>query len=84
MIRASSIPGWRDFGALIAHLKFVRQHIGKIEKVALVVPGAFANIMPAIVNHFIHAEVQRFDPAREDFAMAWLRQAGDAQILPAA
>ena len=30
-------PGWKDFAALVAHLKFVKDHHRKIEKVAVVV-----------------------------------------------
>ena len=84
LIRAKSFPGWKDFGALLAHLKFVKEHHQRIEKVAVVADGAFANIMPNIANHFVHAQVQHFDFAREDAAWAWLRQSGNAQMRPAA
>jgi hypothetical protein len=80
LIRAKSFPGWKDFGALLAHLKFLREHVKKIEKVAVVADGAFANIMPNIANHFIHARVQHFELAREDDAWTWLRQKGNAQM----
>jgi hypothetical protein len=84
LIRAKSFPGWKDFGALLAHLKFVKEHHQRIEKVAVVADGAFANIMPNIANHFVHAQVQHFDLAREDAAWDWLRQSGNAQMRPAA
>jgi SpoIIAA-like len=84
LIRAKSFPGWKDFGALLAHLKFVKEHHQGIEKVAVVADGAFANIMPNIANHFVHAQVQHFDLAREDAAWDWLRQRGNAQMRPAA
>lgn len=78
LIRAKSFPGWKDFGAMLAHLKFLKQHIQKIEKVAVVADGALANIMPNIANHFVHAQVQHFDFEREDNAWVWLRQSGNA------
>ena len=84
LIRAKSFPGWNDFGALLAHLKFVREHHRRIEKIAVVADGAFANIMPNIASHFIHAQVQHFDLTREDAAWDWLRQSGNAQTRPAA
>lgn len=65
-------PGWKDFGALVAHLKFVREHHRRIEKVAVVVDGAVAAIMPSIADHFIHAQVKRFDLAHEKAAWDWL------------
>ena len=84
LIRAKSFPGWKDFGALLAHLKFVREHHQRIEKIAVVADGAFANIMPNIASHFVHAQVQHFDLTREDAAWDWLRQSGNAQTRPAA
>jgi len=84
LIRAAAFPGWKDFGALLAHLKFVKAHHQRIEKVAVVADGAFANVMPGIANHFIHAQVRHFDLAREDAAWAWLRQSGNAQMRSAA
>ena|SRR5665647_1000682 len=80
LIRAKSFPGWKNFGALLAHLKFLKEHHQGIEKVAVVADGAFANIMPNIANHFVHAQVQHFDITREDAALTWLKQSGNAQM----
>jgi tRNA U38,U39,U40 pseudouridine synthase TruA len=77
LIHAKSFPGWKDFGALIAHLKFLKNHIRRIKKVAVVADGAIANIMPQIANHFIHAQVRHFDPMSEGAAWDWLRQTGN-------
>ncbi|MEO9040151.1 MAG: STAS/SEC14 domain-containing protein [Gallionella sp.] len=74
LIHAKSFPGWKDFSALLAHLKFLKKHLEKISKVAIVADGAIANVMPNIANHFIHAQVQHFDFTREDAAMDWLKQ----------
>lgn len=79
-IRAPSFPGWKDFGALLAHLKFLKAHIHRIEKVAIVADGALANIMPSIANHFVHAQVQHFELVREAAAWDWLRQTGNTQM----
>lgn len=72
LIHAKSFPGWKDFGALVAHLKFVRDHHQQIEKVAVVADGAFASVMPQIAGHFIHAEVQHFDHEQMEAALQWL------------
>jgi len=84
LIHAKSFPGWKDFAAMLAHLKFLREHIQKIEKVAVVADGALANIMPDIANHFVHAQVQHFDFAHEDAAWDWINQTGKAQMNPVA
>jgi hypothetical protein len=79
LIRTQSFPDWKDFGALLAHLKFLKAHLHRIEKVAIVADGALANIMPSIANHFVHAQVQHFELVREDAAWDWLRQTGNTQ-----
>src|SRR5690349_11501175 len=33
MLDAEAFPGWKDFAALVAHMKFVRDHHRKIEKI---------------------------------------------------
>src|ERR1035437_5878505 len=48
LIHAKSFPGWKDLAAMLAHLKFVKEHIKKIEKVAIVADGALAAILPDI------------------------------------
>ncbi len=73
MIDATGFPGWEDFAALVAHLKFVRDHQQKIERVAAVADGAVLAALPRIANHFLHAEVRHFDHADRDAALAWLR-----------
>jgi hypothetical protein len=78
LIHAKSFPGWKDFGALLAHLKFLKLHLKRIEKVAVVADGAIASIMPNIANHFVHAQVQHFEFSREDAAWDWIRQSGNA------
>jgi hypothetical protein len=80
LIQAKSFPGWKNFGALLAHLKFIREHHNKIDRVALVADGAFAAIMPQIASHFIHAQVRHFDIARADQAWAWLRQSDNGKM----
>lgn len=82
LIHAKSFPGWKDFAAMLAHLKFLREHIHRIEKVAVVADGAIASIMPDIANHFVNAQVQHFDFVREDAAWGWLGQTGKAQMNP--
>jgi len=83
LVHAKAFPGWKDFGALVAHLKFLKEHHRKIEKVAVAVDGAFATVMPQLASHFVHAEVKHFDSARESEALAWL-QGRSSQALNAA
>ena len=84
LVRATAFPGWKDFGALLAHLKFVKRHHQKIEKVAVAADGAFATVMPHIARHFIHAQVKHFDYAQEDAALDWLTEDSRAWTRAAA
>ena len=80
LIHAKTFPGWKDFGALLAHLKFVKQHHRRIEKVAIVADGGIATVMPFIASHFVHAQVKHFDHAHdENAAWDWLMDSSRTQ-----
>ncbi|HKA40927.1 MAG TPA: STAS/SEC14 domain-containing protein [Burkholderiales bacterium] len=74
LIEAKAFPGWKNFAALLAHLKFVKRHHRKIEKVAVVADDGFATVMPQIASHFIHAELRHFDHGHESAAWEWLKE----------
>jgi len=85
LVRAKdTFPGWKDFGALVAHLKFIKHHHQAIEKVAVIADGAFATVMPYIASQFIHADVRHFDHNAETAAWQWLRQDSRVQLRAAA
>ena len=48
MIDAKSFPGWKDFSGLVAHLKFVRNHHQKIEKLAVVSDSSILTFAPRL------------------------------------
>jgi tRNA U38,U39,U40 pseudouridine synthase TruA len=72
MIYAEAFPGWKDFGALVSHLKFVKDHHRHIQKVAAVTDSGFLSIVPLVAKHFVSAEVRHFDYQDKDKALAWL------------
>ena len=73
IIQVESFPGWEDFAGLISHLKFVRKHHTKIEKVAAVSDGRIVSIMPKIVDHFVNAKVKYFPYESLDEAISWVQ-----------
>jgi hypothetical protein len=73
MIDAGSFPGWKDFAALVAHLKFVKDHHRKIEKIAAVSDSSVLTIAPKIASHFVQADVRHFAHSQMEEALAWLR-----------
>jgi hypothetical protein len=74
MVDAESFPGWKDFGALFAHLRFVKDHHRNIKKIAAVSDSGFLAIAPKIASHFVQADVRHFAHSQRDEAMNWLRE----------
>ena len=72
LIEAPSFPGWDSFGALVQHLRFVRDHHRSIKRVAAVTDSGFLKVMPRIAEHFAHPEIRVFDGAEKARALAWL------------
>ena len=72
MIEARSFPGWEDFGALLSHLRFVRDHHRRIRRVALVSDNTLLTAAPKIASYFVSAELRTFDAAGRAAALAWL------------
>ncbi len=72
MIDAKSFPGWKDFAGLVAHLKFIKNHHQKIQKLAVVSDSSFLSFAPKIASHFIQAEVKHFSHTQREEALRWL------------
>jgi SpoIIAA-like len=72
MICAKAFPGWDSFGALVSHIRFVKDHHRKIERIAAVTDSDFLTIMPHIAKHFISADVRQFAFEKRKEALAWL------------
>jgi hypothetical protein len=73
MVDAAAFPGWKDFAALLAHLKFVKNHHQKIQKIAVVSDNSFLSFAPKVGSHFVQAEVKHYPEAQKVEALAWLK-----------
>lgn len=71
VIHARRFPGWENLGALMKHLRFVRDHHRKVARIALTADSAIANIAPSIAEHFVKAEVKAFRYDELDRAIEW-------------
>ncbi len=71
VVHAREFPGWQDFGSFLRHLRFMHDHHRKIRRVALAADGKIAELTPALVDHFVQAEVKRFGYDEVDGAIAW-------------
>jgi hypothetical protein len=74
MLDAESFPGWKDCAGLVAHLKFVKNHHQKIQKVAVVSDSSFLSFAPKIASHFVQAEVKQFSRSQRKDALHWLTE----------
>jgi SpoIIAA-like len=72
MIRAPSFPGWDSFAALVEHMKFVRDHHRKIERVAAVTDSGFIKVARAVAAHLAQPDIRQFGADEEVRALAWL------------
>jgi hypothetical protein len=72
VIYVEHFPGWGNFAALLSHLRFVKDHHKKIDRVAAVTDDTVLSHLPAIASHFVSAEVKHFDYAHKDIALMWV------------
>jgi hypothetical protein len=74
LVDAPSFPGWASFGALIEHMKFVKDHHRRIKRVAAVTDSEFLKIAPRIAQHFADPEIRVFGSDERDRALSWLQE----------
>jgi SpoIIAA-like len=74
MIQAKEFPGWEDFGGFTAHMKFVRDHHQKVERIAVVTDSPMGGLAESLGNHFTSADVRHFRYSEEETAMEWLER----------
>jgi len=74
VVHAPGFPGWRDFGTMLKHLRFIREHHKLIRRIALVTDGRILEYAPKIARYFVAAEVRQFPPEDLDGALAWVAE----------
>lgn len=74
MIDAAKFPGWHDFAALVAHIKFVKDHHQLIERVAVVSDSGILSMAPKLASHFLRADIKHFARMEREDSLRWLRR----------
>jgi hypothetical protein len=74
MIVVEHFPGWDDFGAFFAHMRFIREHRKKIKRLTIVTNDKLLSALPHIANHIVVAESQHYAMDQTDKALAWVSQ----------
>jgi SpoIIAA-like len=72
IIDAPSFPGWENFGSLVSHLRFVRDHQKHVKKVAVVTDSAMGDIAEHLASHFVSAEIKQFPAGQVEAAKQWI------------
>ena len=72
VLDASHFPGWDSFGALVSHLKFIRDHHKHVKKIAVVTDSHLGDVAEHLASHFISAEIQHFPAGEMDEAKTWI------------
>lgn len=72
LVEAPRFPGWDDFAALAAHLRFVRDHHRHVRRIALVTDSPLGRAAERLASHFVSAEIRRFPASALDAARAWV------------
>ncbi|MCH9730411.1 MAG: STAS/SEC14 domain-containing protein [Actinomycetia bacterium] len=72
IIDAPHFPGWDSFGALVTHIRFVRDHQKHVKKVAVVTDSHLGDFAEHLASHFITAEIRSFPADQIEQARGWI------------
>jgi len=72
VLEVASFPGWDSLSALMAHLRFVRDHHRRVRKVAVVTDSALGDLAERLASHFVAAKIRHFRADELDAARRWV------------
>lgn len=72
IIEAPHFPGWDSFGALVSHLRFVKDHHQHVKKIAVVTDSHLGDAAERIGSHFVAAAIKHFPAGEVEQARAWI------------
>ena len=74
IVEAPTFPGWASFGALVTHLRFVRDHHQHVKKIAVVTDSHLGDVAEHLASHFISADIRHFPAGHIDEARSWVAE----------
>nr|WP_018599824.1 STAS/SEC14 domain-containing protein [Mycobacterium sp. 155] len=72
IIDAPRFPGWDSLGAMVTHIRFVRDHHKHVKKIAVVTDSHLGDLAEHLAAHFISAEIRQFPGGHLEQARAWI------------
>lgn len=73
ILEARSFPGWDSVAAMLAHLRFVREHHKHVRKIAAVTDSPIGDLAEKLAPHFVAAEIKHFPAGQTAAAKAWIK-----------
>jgi hypothetical protein len=75
LIELDHFPGWDGWEAISAHVRFLREHLPRIERVAVVTDNPWLEPLPEVMNLLTPLTVRRFSGHQRGEAFAWIYNA---------
>ena len=72
ILEAPHFPGWDSFGAVMTHLRFVRDHHRHVKKIAVVTDSHLGDLAERLVSHFVSAQIRQFPAGATAQARQWI------------
>jgi hypothetical protein len=72
IIDAPKFPGWDGFGAMLTHLRFVRDHQRHVKKIGVVTDSHLGDFAEHVASHFVAAEIKHFPAGQDQAARLWI------------
>ena len=73
LVDAREFEGWEDFSAFAAHVKFIKDHHDKVDKIAVINGGENHDFLKRIFSLVPHIEFRFFAGDEEQTAEQWLQ-----------
>ncbi|CAN5665752.1 hypothetical protein BH09ACT8_BH09ACT8_15340 [soil metagenome] len=72
IIDAPTFPGWDSFGAMVTHVRFVRDHQKQVKKIGVVTDSHLGDFAEHLASHFVSAEIKHFPAGQVQAAREWI------------
>ena len=72
LLELDRLPGFDDWDAVAAQLRFLRHHLPKVDRIALLTDNPWLEPLPDVLRLVTPVEVKRFPTERRGDAFAWI------------
>jgi hypothetical protein len=72
LVDVSNFHGWSNAAALLRHIRFVKDHHQKVERIAVVGARNWQHWVIGVVRVIAHPEVRAYDKSQQSEALRWI------------